>query len=137
MTSRTLEHLATSSSRFVSSSFQALFPSEQSSAVKSFAFDKGAHSNMSAAIVSRSTLGHRPQAVNNLNGESFQQDVLVTHNSECTLRMALTFRLAVLRGIHRSCRRRAPCPAVTQATSVSRLAIDCVYRLFADLGRRS
>jgi hypothetical protein len=45
---------------------------------------------MSARIVSTSTLGQRPRAVNNLNGESFQQDVLVTYNSMRRPRSALT-----------------------------------------------
>jgi len=35
---------------------------------------------MKCEIVSTTTLGKRPVAVNNLNGESFQQDVLVTYN---------------------------------------------------------
>jgi len=35
---------------------------------------------MTFKIVSTTTLGKRPVAVNNLNGESFQQDVLVTYN---------------------------------------------------------
>lgn len=83
MTSRTEKPLATSSSRFVSSSFLTLFrPSKTSDQDKRHTFGLALSSLMSARIISSSTLGQRPRAINNLNGESFQQDVLLTYNSE-------------------------------------------------------
>jgi hypothetical protein len=45
---------------------------------------------MTSRIVSTTSLGQRPIAVNNLNGESFQQDVLVTYNGRCMYRLKLT-----------------------------------------------
>ena len=39
----------------------------------------------SLRVLDVTTLGQDPQTVNHLNGESFQQDALVTFNGECTV----------------------------------------------------
>ena len=39
----------------------------------------------SLRVLDVTILGQDPQTVNHLNGESFQQDALVTFNGECTV----------------------------------------------------
>jgi hypothetical protein len=81
---------------------------------------------MKCKDVSTTTLGKRPVAVNNLNGESFQQDVLVTYNGRSSRQPLIAYaddRLAVLRRIHRSCGRRTSRSVVSQTTTERSMGI--------------
>lgn len=56
---------------------------------------------MKFEILSSAALGKRPVAVNNLNGESFQQDNLLTYNGKPITHRLTDFRLAVLCSVYR------------------------------------